>query len=520
MEHGIVNAREVATAAGLMFFGSQGKGIRVDTSIGVAGVVLEGLDNIEVRSFAFREAVLAVELELGSDHGVLAPTVHVKGSLSEHEGASVRHKGAFVVANTVLESVFRGGGGPGVASGGIDGTSHLEEAGCVDEARGTRDFLGAAESVDGVGESIDSIGVVEGLGTEGAVEEATGIERRAVVNVSVGLHDPDQFLAGVVKIQLDLVGGGSHGFIASELDLFDEVFVGVLGHLAALVGVKEDVVNVEGSGNKGLLVGLGHGLGAGAGGRGKGLHGPEALANGAEINVDLDFVVLEGDAGEGKAGVAAEPEEEGNVEGGLREGVAGSAHLGRSAGGSAGARDGGEGGVSDVGKLGGVTNHLEVAALLLLGEGQLVPDVHPVTILAVNALATDFNFDLRDELFTDVVQPASIDTVRSRGGHRLVDFGEGHLEVGAVGKIAVTGDRAGHTAAEIGLAGEGLFDGFHCEVGVASVRHLPEGNFGGSREEHVLGAIGDELHKSTSHSSIKYLYAMFRKKFGEMVFNS
>jgi hypothetical protein len=168
----------------------------------------------------------------------------------------------------------------------------LEKAGGVDEARGTRDFLGAAESVDGVGESIDGISVVEGLGTEGAVEEATGIERRAVVNVSIGLHHPDQFLAGVVKIQLDLVGRGSHGFIASELDLFDEVFVGVLGHLAALIRVKEDVVNVEGSSNKGLLVGLGHGLGAGAGARRKGLDRPEALTNGAEINVDLDFVVL------------------------------------------------------------------------------------------------------------------------------------------------------------------------------------------------------------------------------------
>ena len=503
-----------------MLFRSQCEGIHVDTSIGVAGVVLERLDNIEVRAFAFREAVLAVELELGSDHGVLAPTVHVKCSLSKHEGAGIGDEGALVVANTVLESVFRGGGGPCVASSGIDGTGHLEKARSVDEASGTRDFLGSAERVDGVGESIDGIGVVEGLGTEGAVEEATGIERRAVVNVGVGLHDPDQFLAGVVKIQLNLVGRGSHGFIASELDLFDEVFVGVLGHLAALVGVKEDVVNVKGSGNKGLLVGLGHGLGAGGGARRKGLDGPEALTNGAEINIDLDFVVLEGDEGEGKAGVAAEPEEKGDVEGGLREGVAGSAHLGRSASSSAGTRDGGEGGVGDVGKLGGVTNHLEVAALLLLGEGQLVPDVHPVTILAVNALATDFNFDLGNELFTDVVQPASIHAVRSRGGHRLVDFGEGHLEVGAVGKIAVTGDRAGHAAAEIGLAGEGLLDGFHREVGVASVRHLPEGDFGGSREEHVLGAIGDELHKSTSHSSIKYLYAMFRKKFGEMVFNS
>jgi hypothetical protein len=34
---------------------------------------------------------------------------------------------------------------------------------------------------------------------------------------------------------------------------------------------------------------------------------------------------------------------------------------------------------------------------------------------------------------------------------------------------------------------------------VASVRHLPEGNLGGSSKENVLGAIGDKLHKSASH---------------------
>jgi hypothetical protein len=34
---------------------------------------------------------------------------------------------------------------------------------------------------------------------------------------------------------------------------------------------------------------------------------------------------------------------------------------------------------------------------------------------------------------------------------------------------------------------------------VAAVRYLPEGDFGGARKEHVLGAIGDKLHKSTSH---------------------
>ena len=186
-----------------MLFRSQCEGIHVDTSIRVAGVVLERLDNIEVGAFAFREAVLAVELELGSDHGVLAPAVEVKGSLREHEGAGIRHKGALVGGTTlVLESVVgvSTSGPGGTVSGGVDGTSHLEEARGVDEARGTRHFLGATESVDGVGESIDGVSVVEGLGTEGAVEEATGIERRAVVNVGVGLHDPDQFLAGMVKI--------------------------------------------------------------------------------------------------------------------------------------------------------------------------------------------------------------------------------------------------------------------------------------------------------------------------------
>ena len=204
LEHSVVNAREVATAAGLVFLRAKREGIHVDTSIRVAGVVLERLDNIEVRAFAFREAVLAVELELGSDHGVLSPAVHVQRSLGEHEGAGIGHKGALVGSTTlVLESKFgitAGGPGGRIVSGGVDGARHLEKARGVDEARSARHFLGAAESVDGVGESIDGIGVVEGLGTEGAVEEATGIERRAVVNVSIGLHHPDQFLAGVVKI--------------------------------------------------------------------------------------------------------------------------------------------------------------------------------------------------------------------------------------------------------------------------------------------------------------------------------
>ena len=54
-------------------------------------MVLEGLDNVEVGALALREAVLAVELELGSDDGVLTPAVHGEGGLGENEGAGIRN---------------------------------------------------------------------------------------------------------------------------------------------------------------------------------------------------------------------------------------------------------------------------------------------------------------------------------------------------------------------------------------------------------------------------------------------
>ena len=126
---------------------------------------------------------------------------------------------------------------------------------------------------------------------------------------------------------------------------------------------------------------------------------PQALVNGANVKVDLDLVVLEGNQGKGKSGVTAVPELERHVKGGLRKSVAGGTHLARSVG-LARTINIVERGISDEGELGGVTNHLVVSALLLGCEGKLVPDVHPVTILAVDSLATNLNLNLRDELFT------------------------------------------------------------------------------------------------------------------------
>ena len=63
-----------------------------------------------------------------------------------------------------------------------------------------------AEGHNGVGEGIHGVGVVEGLSTEEAVENGTRVKRRAVVDVLVGLDNPDKLLNGVVEVELNLVG--------------------------------------------------------------------------------------------------------------------------------------------------------------------------------------------------------------------------------------------------------------------------------------------------------------------------
>jgi len=294
----------------------------------------------------------------------------------------------------------------------------------------------------------------------------------------------------VVEVELNLVGGGTDGFITSELELFDEVLVGVLGHAPALVSVQEHVVDVEGGSNQGLVV-SGIELLVAAGGS-DGTDSPQALVNGADVKVNLDLVVLEGNEGEGQTGVAAEPELEGDVEGGLGESVTRSANLARSVG-VARTIHIGKRGVSDVSQLSGVANHLVIAALLLGGHGELAPDVHPVTVLAVNALTTDFNLNLRNQLLTGEVEPAGIHA-GSAALKALADFRKSNLKVSAVSQVTVAADSAGNTPAEVSLAVESLFDRFHGKVGVSLVRDLPEGNLGITSKVNVLCAIGDELH--------------------------
>jgi hypothetical protein len=325
-------------------------------------VVLERLDGIEVGTLTLGEAVLSVKLKLSGDDRVLTPAVHVKGSLGKDESASIGDvsSGIILVKKTTRY----------VVSGGSVGTNVI-------------------------GKGVKSIGVVERLSSVAGVKGGTVKQRITVVNVGIRLDDPDKLLAWVVEVELDLVGGRTNRLVTSELNLLDEVLMGVLCHLSTLIGIKEDIVNVKGSSNKGLLVSLG--------GTGGTRQCEKAFTNRTEVNVDLDLVVLKGNQRKGKSGVAAKPELKRNVKSGLRKCVTGSTHLVGSTISGTGTSNIGTASGGNVSKLGGVTDHLVVTSLLLLGEGKLVPDVHPVTVLTVNALSANLDLNLGDKLLTNVI---------------------------------------------------------------------------------------------------------------------
>ena len=414
---------------------------------------------------------MAVQLELSRDNRVHTPAVHVQRGLRQHEGASIRHRGAFQsMVLTRLERSNQSRVYTGSVQGHLRATKVglvvgilravpvssivgweivIDSSGICEKAAGinigTRigsNRLRTTESMDSVGKSINSIGVVEGLGTKNLEQEGIASQGRAIVNVLIRLDDPDKLLHRVVEVELDLVTGRTDRLITCELELSDQVLVGVLGHSAALIRVQEHVVNVQRGSNQRLVVGncgrdrasnsvLAFSTFVGLRVAVQGGNSPQALINRADVKVDLDLMILESDQRQRKTRVCAKPELERHIQSCLRKSVTGSAHLTGSQGRARGFHIS-ERGVRDECELSGVSNHLEIAALLLCGHGKLVPDVHPITILAIDSLATNLDLHLGDKLLAGEIQPTSIDTGVLSGGvvsktHKLVDLGKSNL---------------------------------------------------------------------------------------------
>ena len=258
----------------------------------------------------------------------------------------------------------------------------------------------------------------------------------------------NEFLHRVVEGEANLLRVASlNGVGASVLDLFDEVFVALLREAAAFLGVKEVVVGpaLE-SGAIGVVGELG-----------------------AEVHVDARFVVLQRDQRKRQARVAVEPEDERQV----------------------------DGTVLCVGR------HLRVVSLLGFGVVEVVIQTPPLLELAVNALATDGDFDVLDGTFRGEDGRSTLGG-GAEAGLRL------HFEVHLLDQITVAGDRDRDATVVSGGTVDGLFDNFGSEVGITLVDRLEEGNLRVSGQVKILRTVCDELHKTTGHCE-SCLYYTLRK---------
>jgi hypothetical protein len=96
--------------------------------------------------------------------------------------------------------------------------------------------------------AVPPVGVVERLLSLPRVDDVIIAAYEAVT-----LHNPDELLARVVEVELELVGRAGDGFTASELEHIDEVLVADLGELTTFISIEVDVVDVERSRSKTAL---------------------------------------------------------------------------------------------------------------------------------------------------------------------------------------------------------------------------------------------------------------------------
>ena len=111
LQGSVIDSGHIACTGRLVLFWAKCKRVTVDTGVGVASVMLIRLDNIEVRTFTLRHAVLSVKLKLGSNHRVLSPAVQVKSGLRKNEGTGIRNTRVRDVLNWEWNVHCRGSAG-------------------------------------------------------------------------------------------------------------------------------------------------------------------------------------------------------------------------------------------------------------------------------------------------------------------------------------------------------------------------------------------------------------------------
>jgi hypothetical protein len=122
---------------------------------------------------------------------------------------------------------------------------------------------------------------------------------------------------------------------------------------------------------------------------------------------------------------------------------------------------------------------------------KIAPYCEPETVLAIDELTSDFELKGLEK---------SVGKIGSNficaAGDKL---GWVVLDPEALEKISVTGDCDSYAATSSNGAVDGLLNRLNGEVGVATVDALEESDLGLACKVDVLSAVGNKLHKSSSH---------------------
>ncbi len=300
---------------------------------------------------------------------------------------------------------------------------------------------------------------------------------RAIQAVGI-LDDPDQLLDRVVQRQVNTRRRVRDGLVLVVLELLDEVLVALLGKTTALLRVELDLVNLErrrqvrgGEVNTCRRRALDQVLGI------------------VEDDVEADLVVLEGDERESQARVAVEPELQRDIE-------------------NTRATD------ARVGCRCRQRRRVHPVELdrLVRGRCERLPDVEPLTLLAIDDLATDLNLNLLEQEVAKTV--LLIVPVRLRIHERVASVADDrklNLQVRLADQIRIAVDDGNDTLAERRSTREVDTERLHGEVRVTLLEDLPERDMRVARDVDILSPVGNKLKKSTCHG----LFEHNKKDFGD-----
>lgn len=253
------------------------------------------------------------------------------------------------------------------------------------------------------------------------------------VGTGTDVSTPHQFLDWVIVRQSDLLGGVGRGqsISASVLDLFDQVFMTLLRESSTLFSVEVDVVTPH-------------------------LQGGKVVTEiGGQVQVNSDFVVLQGNQWQGQSWVSVKEKDQWQI------------NCTRF----------------------GARSHLTVVQLLGFVHVQFRVQSPPLLVVFVDSLTTDGQFSSRDGAFRDP-RIRSSDSSGSSGRQ---------FKVHVRNQITISGDRDGDATGRRGSTVDSLFNVFHRKVSVAFVNSLEESDFWVTSQVDILGAVGDELHETTGH---------------------